>query len=531
MLAAADLDDVLGPRQGVVAEHQLGSSGAPSRPWTISFEQAEGPLECYQREVTVRPRPDGQVDVTQTVSLRVGLPGVSWLFALPVRRHLARIGDHRRFPWWAPPVRLPRRSAVVLATLCLLTMVVGYLADLLADTMTYAAGDFHVGKSGQGVALGVVEAGAVGALALLHLADRRGRRPVLVGTLIGAAITSSLGAAAPSLVVLTAFQLAAASLVGASLVIIAVMAAEEMPPGSRAWAVGVIGMSFGFGSGLTLVALPLADLGHNGWRWPYAISLLGVPAVLVCVRRLPESRRWLDSTPARRPNHPDSLPAHLPRRWRGHLTPALRRRLLILGAGALLLAIFTSPASQFQNEFLHTERHLSATRISLLEQLSGTIGGLGTLIGGRLADTWGRRPVAATGVGLGAVVTILHYTSSGVGLWVWNTLGSVISYGVGPALAVYGAELFPTSLRARAGGCLTVLAAGGGVVGLVAGGTLSSTFGSVAPAIGLLAFAPLVVVVLILVAYPETAGATLEDLNPGDPLHHEDGLTSPSAVG
>ena len=403
---------------------------------TVRFEQAEGPLEYYERWVEVQPRSDGRVEVNQSVNMRVGLPGFSWLFALPLRFHMARMGRLQRSPWWAPPARLSQRAAVVLATLCLLTVVVGYLADLLADTMTYAGADFHVAKSGQGIALGVVEAGAVGALALLYLADRRGRRPVLVATLVGSAVASTAGAAAPSLVFLTAFQLVAASLVEASLVIIGVMAAEEMPAGSRAWALGVIGMSFGLGSGLTLVALPLADLGPNGWRWPYAISLLGVPAVLVCVRRLPESRRWAGpgAKPGAGRRGPPAAPA--PRPWRDRLTPTLRRRLLILGAGGLLLAVFTSPASQFQNEFLHTERHLSATRISLLEQLSGTIGGLGTLIGGRLADTWGRRPVAAGGVALGVVVTILHYTSTGVGLWAWNTLGSIISYGVGPALAV-----------------------------------------------------------------------------------------------
>ena len=563
MVAAADLDEILTPRDGIVAERvvelkpgaggHLGGPGGgrhggpePGGGWrTIRFEQAEGPLRSYERRVEVRFRPDGRVDVTQSVSLRVGVPGFSWLFALPLRSYTTRIGRPRRTPWWAPPTRLSRRAAVVLATLCLLTIIVGYLTDLLADTMTYAGGDFHVGKGGQGIALGVVEAGAVGALLLLHLADRRGRRPVLVATLVVSAVASTAGAGAPSLVILTASQLVAASLIGAGLVIIGVMAAEEMPAGSRAWAMGVIGMCFGLGSGLTLVALPLADLGPNGWRWPYAISILGVPAVFVCARRLPESRRWLDPTtsPAVAPSldpRSVSVPTFEPGaseagpqavtpqgRWRDRLTPTLRRRLLILGAGGLLLAVFTTPASQFQNEFLHTERHLSATRISLLEQLSGTIGGLGTLIGGRLADTWGRRPVAAIGIALGVTVTILHYTSSGIGLWAWNTVGSVISYGVGPALAVYGAELFPTSLRARAGGALTVLAAAGGVVGLVAAGALSSAFGTIAPALALLAAAPLVVVILILVAYPETAGVTLEDLNPGDPLQAGDALISP----
>jgi MFS family permease len=567
VIAAADLDEILAPRDGIVAERRMApdtrSAAAAGGPQIVRFEQAEGPLQSYERSVEVQPRADGRMEVTQAVSMRVGLPGFSWLFALPLRFSTARIARPRRNPWWAPPTRLSRRAAVVLASLCLLTVVVGYLTDLLADTMTYAGGDFHVGKSGQGTALGVVEAGAVGALVVLHLADRRGRRPILVATLVASAVASTAGAVAPSLVFLTASQLVAASLVGAGLVIIGVMAAEEMPAGSRAWALGVIGMCFGLGSGLTLVALPLADLGPSGWRWPYAISVLGVPAVFVCVRRLPESRRWHDPAseldpapsgpagpdPRRGPSPglqapvrglqaaprglqapPRALQAPPRGHWRDQLTPTLRRRLLILGAGGLLLAIFTTPASQFQNEFLHAERHLSATRISLLEQLSGTIGGLGTLIGGRLADTWGRRPVAAAGIALGVVVTILHYTSAGIGLWAWNTLGSVISYGVGPALAVYGAELFPTSLRARAGGVLTVLAAAGGVVGLVAAGALSSAFGTIAPALALLAAAPILVVILILVAYPETAGATLEELNPGDPVRAREALISPSVV-
>lgn len=492
-----ELDDVLAPRDGVVAEHGTDLGGGHHR-----FEQRDGPLRSYQRDVWIRPAASGSVEIVQEVRLRVGIPGFSWLFALPLAAHTRRVGRIRSGPWWAPPARLSRRAAVVLATLCLLTVVIGYLSDLLADTMTYAGGEFGVGRGGQGVALGVVEAGAVGALILLRVADRHGRRPVLLWTLVAAAVVSAAGAAAPSLYALTVFGLVAASLVGAGFVVVGVVAAEEMPPGCRAWAVGVIGMCFGLGSGLTLVALPLADAGRSGWRGVYVIALLGVPAVAVCARWLPESRRWSEPMAA--------LDRLAPRR---RLTPTLRRRLLVLGAGALLFALFASPASQFQNEFLHTERHLSATRISLLEQLSGTIGGLGTLVGGRLADTWGRRPVAAIGVALGAVATIAHYTSSGIGLWVWNTLASVISYGVAPALGVYGAELFPTGQRARAGGVLTVFGAAGGVAGLAAAGALSSLFGSIAPALGVLAVAPLAVVVLILVAYPETAGRTLEDLN------------------
>ncbi|MGH8922046.1 MAG: MFS transporter, partial [Actinomycetes bacterium] len=180
------------------------------------------------------------------------------------------------------------------------------------------------------------------------------------------------------------------------------------------------------------------------------------------------------------------------------------------------LALFFTPAGQLQNHYLSHERHLSALGISILEQVAGTIGGLGTLLGGRLADAHGRRPVAIVGVACGMLVTIACYLSAGAALWVWMILGSLLSYAVVPALAVYGGELFPTGRRGRAGGILTVMAAAGGVLGLVAGGALTTAFGATGPALAVLAAGPVALIVLIAVAYPETAREGLEDLNPED---------------
>ena len=58
--------------------------------------------------------------------------------------------------------------------------------------------------------------------------------------------------------------------------------------------------------------------------------------------------------------------------------------------------------------------------------------------------------------------------------------------------------------------------AAGGVVGLVATGLMSSAFGTLAPAFAVLAAGPIILVVLIVRSYPETAGQELEDLNPED---------------
>ncbi|MGH9126446.1 MAG: MFS transporter, partial [Acidimicrobiales bacterium] len=193
-----------------------------------------------------------------------------------------------------------------------------------------------------------------------------------------------------------------------------------------------------------------------------------------------------------------------------------RRRLVLLGAGAFLFALFATPSGQFQNEFLRTERAFSAARISVFSLATGTIGGLGVLVGGRLADVRGRRLVIAVGVSGGIVATVASYAARGWPLWAWSAAGSILGYAVAPALGVYGPELFPTRQRSQATGVVALLYAAGGVVGLLVVGTLSQRFGTFAPAFVVLAVGPVALVVLILRAFPETARRSLEDLNPGD---------------
>jgi len=259
-------------------------------------------------------------------------------------------------------------------------------------------------------------------------------------------------------------------------------------------------MATGLGGGLATMALPLAGLAPGGWRWLYLGSLLALPLVASTWRRLPESHRFTAGSSTARATH----------------GAGGRRRLILIGAGAFLFALFSTPSSQFRNEFLRTERAFSASRISVFTLVCGTIGGLGVMVGARLADVRGRRAVAAFGVGVGVFTTLASYLTRGWPLWAWGITDNLLGYAVGPALAVYGPELFPTSLRSRSTGVVAVLYAAGGVVGLVATGVLSSHFGTLAPAFAVLAIGPLILVVLIVRSYPETAGWELEDLNPVD---------------
>ncbi|MDQ3574460.1 MAG: MFS transporter [Actinomycetota bacterium] len=495
LLDSAALSRVVSPRAGLVLER---ADGRPSKSDVLVFEAEEGPFRPYRRTIEIQLADHDLHHVRQVVEYRADIPYFGWLFDLLARRHLGALGSGgSRSPWWSPPERLDAHAARALASLCALSVVLGYLGTLLTQTMTFAAAEFGADKSAQGVALAVVRADVVLAVGVVAWADRRGRKGVLVlASAAGCAVTAT-GAVAPSLFLLAASQVAARGLVTAAVVIVGIVAAEEMPAGSRAYAVSLMAMSAALGAGLAAVfLLPVADVAEPAWRLLFALALTGLPLVASVSRRLPESRRF--------------QAAHAQAPMAGH-----GRRFLLLGVSGFLLNMFLAPAAQFSNEYLRTERGFSAGRIALFTLLTATPGSIGIIAGGRLAER-GRRLVAAVGVVGGVGATVLMYLASGWPLWAWSVTGSILGAATVPALGVYGPELFPTSLRGRANGLIAAPARLGSVAGLLIVGHLAASSDSLGPAMALLALGPAVLAVAVVVAYPETAHRELEELNPED---------------
>ena len=473
------------PRRDVVHERVEGND---------RFLAETGPFRSYERRLVVRTIGPGRHALTQTVDFSLGLGPWSLLVAVGMRRTLRRPGHLP--PWWAPPQVLDRQGAVSLASLAYLSIVAGYLGTLITQTLTYAADEFGVGERAQGDTLAAVRVGVVLSLAIAAWADRRGRRRALLVCAAGGCVATAFGALAPGLLALGSTQLVARGLSTALALLIVVVAAEEMPAGSRAYGVSVLTMTAALGAGMVLWFLPLVELDERAWRGLFLGPLLFLPLVRWTARMLPESRRFV-----RR---------HAAARFAGH-----GRRLVLLAAGAFLLAVFGAPASQLQNEFLREEYHFTAAHITAFTLLTVTPTSIGIVIGGRLADLRGKRLLAAIGVAGGTACTVVQYVGgSVVALWIASTVGSIVGGLAVPALAVYGPELFPTALRTKANVVITGLAVLGSVTGLLVAGRLADRW-SLGPGIASLAIAP-VILLLLLPRYPETSNRELEELNPED---------------
>ncbi|HEY8093689.1 MAG TPA: MFS transporter [Acidimicrobiales bacterium] len=478
---------LLEPRDDLILERPAG----PGR-----FEQAEGPFRSYER--TVSEGADGAI--TEVTSYRLAIPWFGWAFARPTRRSLLRPPDQRlhggRQPWWAPPQRLDARAAHVLGLLAAAQLTVGFCNAVFSQTAAFAADEFGASEGAQGVAGSIVRLGIVFTVILLALADRVGRRRILVGTAIAAPLLAAIGAVAPSLAALTAIQTVARPVAIALGLVVTIVAAEEMPAGSRAYAVSVLGLAYALGAGTCVWVLPLADLGVQGWRLIYAVGLVYLVVAVSLARGVPESRRYV-----------------LPHAERA---PLPGRRFLLLAASAFLYNLLIAPTTFYENRYLKDVQGYSATLIAVFTIVTATPGAIGILIGGRLADVKGRRLVGTVALIAVAVGNIVVFSSMGAELWGAKLTTSILAGMAVPALGVYAAELFPTSRRGGANGGISALSIIGSVAGLLLAGQLldrGATYGTV---VTILAIGPLIYAALVVFAYPETARRSLDDINPED---------------
>jgi MFS family permease len=487
------LDGILRPRASLVQEHALASADG-----VHEYAATQGPVRTYRRVVRAERCGDGTVQVEQRVEYDLDAPLVGWLLSRPARHHLGAIRVEDKPPWWGPPDVLSRNAWAALGGLLALATVIGYLGTLLTQTITYSAKEFHVGTGAEGVALAVVRFDILLSLGLVALADRRGRRVIaLGGAAVGCALTA-LGAFAPSLPWLAGSQVLARAFVTAATIAAGVLAAEIMPKGARAWALGVGAMAGALGAGVAVVLLPVAGIDARSWRLLYLLALAWVGVVAVAARHLPESERFL---------------VH----HRAHdRAPIRRSRLALLATASFLLQMFVTPASEFQNEYLRRERHFSPGRIALFTLATALPGAIGILAGGRLADTHGRRKVGVVAVGGAAVFAVVAYSVGGWPMWLAMASAGLTGAAVTPVLTVYGPELFATNGRGLANGLLTAAGRGGAVAGLLFIGWAAQSHPGFGAGFALLALGPAALIVLILTAFPETARRSLEELNPED---------------
>lgn len=408
-------------------------------------------------------------------------------------------------PSLAPPAPFTAPEAVSLATVCAVTAALTFSGALLSQNAGYVAHAFGASDTALDTALLVSRAGVLIALVASAMADRKGRRTLMLLCLGGVALANGVAALAPNLVVFTASQVVMRGFASGGLIVAGIAAVEEAPEGARAYSVALLGLAGGFGYAFAVVLLPAADLGQEAWRLSFAVSAATVVLLPSFARRLAETRRYAGLVARQAP--------------RGRVGEIFDRsyggRFWVLVVTGFLFAIFAAPSSQLTNDYLKDVRGFSGLDITVFRAITQGFPGLaGIAIGGRLAETRGRRPVAAIALFTGTAAQMIFFLYGGGVLWLSSAAAIALGGIAAPALGAFSGEMFPTEIRGTANAFLVVAGVTGAAVGLLFTGHLSDQLGR-GEAIALTGIASLVASLLVL-RLPETADRTLDEVSPSE---------------
>src|SRR5262249_41900556 len=232
------------------------------------------------------------------------------------------------------------------------------------------------------------------------------------------------------------------------------------------------------------------------WRLPFVLGSLSLFLAPAIARRLPESSRYeaLTQTDIDRGRVRDI-------RDRGY-----GRRFVLLAAVALLLNTFNAPSSQLMNTYLSDVRHFSNSGIALFRTVTTGLPGLfGLVLGGRLAEARGRRPIAVIALTIATATQMVFFLTSGPVIWLMSAASITAASAGGIALGTLGTELFPTETRSTSNGLLGVVGVLGSALGFVITGLLAHPQGQLGRAIAVCGIGSLAAAIFLVPRLPESA--------------------------
>ncbi|KAA5545902.1 MFS transporter [Roseiconus nitratireducens] len=290
--------------------------------------------------------------------------------------------------------------------------------------------------------------GTIGGLLFGSLADRYGRRPIMIATILMYSIFSGLTFFANDIYVIGILRFLVALGIGGEWAVAASLVAEVFTRRARAQAAGIFHASSILGTWLAALSGILVG---SHWRYAYLLGVL--PALLIVWVRasVKEPERWQatksKTAGARAGSFRDLL---LNSRWNGLAI----RGMLLAAVGLGTFWSVTVAGQDLVRELLLSlgiSPEEAGTRSKFAYGIvQATGGGLGLLSFGPLAARFGRKPtfIAFQAMALLIVPIVCFLPQSYAQMLVILPVFGFLTLGMHSGYAIYFPELFPTHIRA-----------------------------------------------------------------------------------
>jgi putative MFS transporter len=413
----------------------------------------------------------------------------------------------------SPERRFTQEQWFLLVVLGVADFFQGYDSFIVTAALPQIRETFGLTQASASLWFSIPFLGAIPAVWFSRRADVHGRRRILSISIIGFTLFTGATAVAPTVSMFVTLQFFAYLFLTVEGAIAWTMVAEELPAHTRGFGFGWLAMLTALGSGLASIFYGgIFEPFDISWRWLYVIALPPLATLMLVRRRLPESKRFTAA----------ELSGRLASRWHEILRPPIRKWLVLVCVTALLGALATQ-AGVFTIDFLQEDRGIGPTAANFILVGSGATA-IPFLVGsGVLSDRYGRKLVGCS-FGLVSVVGGLWFFLWARGAWPLSAallLVFIGQFGSWPTLGAFGSELFPTAHRALAGAWSNVARVAGQSLSFLLGGLLITVTGQLSTASIILGIGPLLALLIVWIAFPETKGRELEEIAGEAPIPFE----------
>src|SRR5579863_4272718 len=284
----------------------------------------------------------------------------------------------------------------------------------------------------------------VGAVVFGMLADRFGRRPILIFNILSFSVIELACAFAPSMNVLLLLRALFGIAMGGEWGVGAALCFETLPTEGRGTFSGILQEGYAFGSILASAAFAVL-FPLIGWRGLFMVGASPALLVLYVQTRVEESPVWLAGA---------SLRAKHNETGRGfaqvlHFVPTFLFLVLLMTA----FMSFSHGTQDVYPTFLTVQMKLSPETVGLI----GVFYGVGSIAGGyvfgALSEKWGRKRAIVTAALLSIpVIPLYAYGHSAMMLGIGAVLMQFMVQGAWGVVPAYLTELSPAPVRATAPG-------------------------------------------------------------------------------
>jgi len=336
-------------------------------------------------------------------------------------------------------------ARTIIAAIVILLVYQGYSLSIVGVAAPWIAKSFALSEAKLAELFAWMSLSAFCTLFLARLADRVGRRRIILWSLVLAPLCAIGAAVARHPASFASFEIVITALLGGSVSSAIVLLAEELPVEQRARGQAFAATASAVGGVLAYIVIPFLLKWGYSWRWLLAPCVAGVVLVVPLARMLPVDSRWARLAQTK------SVSGS---RIYDIFHPLYRRRAITL----LVCAALDTIAGSAVNGWLYFDAvsiiGLSPQKASSVIVTGMVLGMLGFPAGAWSSDHFGRVPTVMYVGGAAWLGALAFYSGPPIGV-TWSLTWLLVAYcwfKIASAVMTVGAnsaatELFPAGLR------------------------------------------------------------------------------------